>query len=86
MKKDIFLIILWLIFGLAGVYFIALTLYVASGLNIETNIAPYNSWHCDEAFFSFIGGIICIYASVQSREWYFESDATDDNDDDEIIL
>ena len=85
-KKDIFLIILWLIFGLAGVYFVTLTLYVATCLNIETNIAPYNSWRCDEAFFSFIGGILCIYASVQCREWYFDNDTNDDNDDDEIIL
>lgn len=69
---------LWLIFGLAGVYFIGLMLYVATGLNIETGVAPYNTWHCDEAFFSFIGGIICTYASIQCREWYFESDTDDE--------
>lgn len=77
MKKDIFLIILWLIFGLAGVYFIALMLYIATGLNVETDIAPYNHWHCDEAFWCGLGGMICTYASIQSREWYFESDTTD---------
>lgn len=76
MKKDIFLIIFWLIFGLAGVYFIGLMLYIATGLNIETDIAPYNHWHCDEALWCGLGGFICIYASSQAREWYFESDTT----------
>lgn len=77
MKRDIFLIALWLIFGLAGVYFVGMMLYIASGLNVVSGIVPYNTWNHNEAFFSGIGGMLCICASTICRMWYFDT-AEDD--------
>lgn len=85
MKKDIFFLILWLLFGVAGVYFIGLTYYVATGLNVAMDVAPWNKWGADEAFFTLFGGIICIYCSVTCHQWYFDGDIDTSNDDETIL-
>lgn len=73
MKKDIFLLAFWMVFGLSGTFLVALMLYVITGLNIETDIAPYNTWSYGEAMISGMAGCACVGFSLAFRKFYFES-------------